>query len=188
MKSFTNACTSAVWSIQGLFVLILVGTGCASSDFSSVIAGSFDHEVRTIAIGLDGEDLLSDAITTSLRTRGFSVVDRLGVYEILSDTELRKNYTHDSMIVAYFKRERERSNSEVDVFLTTKSIDLKTTGQLGSVTINLYSTHSGAQIQSFQWKNGWGGMQGSPADSMMSKDIQAAAEEIVSKIVTSLGR
>ncbi len=160
---------------------MLLSSGCAPSRVSVMQnLAPLEHPVKTIALAPSG-GVLADSIGLELFGNNFRVVDTQQTSNILVRLNLNELEIMEPKSMAALK---ERG---IDAILLVRSV-AGYDNLPQSASVRVISTSSFNLVAGVSWQNGRGGVQGSPADRGMRKDVVEAAQEISRALIKQLNR
>ena len=170
-------------SIIPLLAIIVIGfAGCAGPQLRGVII----HEVRGTnpKMAIASKNTLADAIGTELLLRGFEVIERSKLINVLSEQVLRQSgvLEDDKLIQA-----GKILNIDALIFVSSWWSPYHY-GKVESAVLRIVNVQSGKVIGSFNYQNGRGGAPGSPADADMKESLVESANRIVNEIAKGFGK
>jgi hypothetical protein len=161
--------------------LVLQCLGCGPSGFTRVESIKPVPSIRTIAVDFRSGGI-GEHLEKILMDNGFRIIKKEETYKILRDLDL---VAIDASLPEQLTRLK---NKEIDAYLTLRTVFAEMLGRPLEVYLNLYSTYTGQAVISLDWKNGWGGQPGSPADHSSKKTISESAEAVASRLISELRR
>jgi hypothetical protein len=150
--------------------------GCAGSRVSLTETPSpITESVKTIALAPGGGSL-ADAIGVELSNNGFNVIDEGAMTALMDRLNLDEFELTEPQSLSKLK------DTHIDAYLSVKAA-AGFDGRPHSARVRLISTTDGKVLAGVSWQNGWGGLEGSPADQIMRKGLTGAAAEIAGSLV-----
>ena len=166
-------------SMTLLTIISVCLAGCSSAKVSRMQRlKPLTHPVNTISIAPSG-GVLADAVGIELFSNGVNVIDT----QQISNLMIRENLNEIELMKPQNLTKLREAGAEA--FLTVRSVG-GYDGKPQSASVRLVSTMTGELVCGVSWQNGRGGAQGSPADSMMRKDIVGAAKQITRELLRQL--
>lgn len=166
--------------VAPLLLMSFLMWSCASSQISQTAVRPYrGPKPSSIALS-PGGGVLGEAIGLELFNRGYTVVDPDETARMVGRSDLTEFEVSQA---AGLEALRDKGIDALLVVKTVAGYD----GRPQSATARLTATADGQIISAVTWQNGWGGLEGSPADRTMRKDVAEAAREIVSALASHLG-
>ena len=163
-----------------LLVTVLLMWSCASSQVSQTSQRPYTGPKPSSIALSPGGGVLGEAIGLELFNRGYTVVDPDETARMVGRSDLSEFEVSQAAGLSALR------DKGIDALLVVKSV-AGNDGRPQSATARLTATNDGQIISAVTWQNGWGGVEGSPADRTMRRDVAEAAREIVNALSSHLG-
>jgi hypothetical protein len=168
----------------GLLPLLLLSLAAACGGATVVMSDPVvapKTPVGLIAVTSQGQTDLSARLEAVLSRHGYGLLDHQTTADLLRGLGFGSGEVLTPAALAELKARR------IDAVLNVATTITKYVVAVDNVRVTATSTDDGRLLSSFLWTNAWGGMPGSPVDSLNRLSIEDAALAVAAALEKQLG-